>query len=455
MPEHRRAFDGEQHVRLRVMHGRFQGVAQGQAGRHRRGKRTSCSVCVWRVDALRDEFFDAEHIGVNIDRRTVKVAAFDDDGLDAGREECGRGGAHLRHGGDAHPGQDLGFWNIGCDQCGSGQQDVSQDRHRIVGQKRVAAFGHHDRIEDDGAEMVTAERGGDDADDVGIGEHADLRGLDGKIVGHGVNLRGDDGGGQRLDGAHAECVLCGYSGDGGGAEHPMRLERAKVGLDARAAPRVTSRNCQSGLHLARMPAMSSRVISGSLVDRATFASPFASSLRFASVAFGMALTAAAAQFTLPIPFTAVPLVLTPMAVLLTGAALGARRGALTQAAYLAAGIIGLHVFAPSAVLPPGAARLFGPTGGYLMAYPLAAFLTGWLAERGWDRRYVTSALAMLAGLTVIHTGGVLWYTFTVTHSLGVTFATSVVPFAALDIAKMLIAAAVLPQAWRLLGRQSL
>lgn len=196
--------------------------------------------------------------------------------------------------------------------------------------------------------------------------------------------------------------------------------------------------------------MSIRVISGSLVDRATVASPFASTLRVASVAFGMALTAAAAQFTMPVPFTAVPFVLTPMAVLLVGAALGARLGALSQAAYLAAGMIGLQVFAPSAILPPGAARLLGPTGGYLMAYPVAAFLTGWLAERGWDRRYATSALAMLAGLAVIHMGGALWYTATVSHSLSVTLATSVFPFAGLDIAKILIAAAVLPQAWRLL-----
>ena len=200
--------------------------------------------------------------------------------------------------------------------------------------------------------------------------------------------------------------------------------------------------------------MRSHVISGSLVDRATLASPFASSLRFASVALGMALTAAAAQFTLPLPFTAVPFALTPMAVLLTAAALGARLGALSQAAYLAAGMIGLQVFAPSAVLPPGAARLLGPTGGFLLAYPLAAFVTGWLAERGWDRRYLTSALAMVVGLTVIYAGGALWYTVTVTHSLGATLTTSVLPFVGFDVAKILIAALILPQAWRLVGRQS-
>lgn len=197
--------------------------------------------------------------------------------------------------------------------------------------------------------------------------------------------------------------------------------------------------------------MSSHVISGSLIDRATAVSPFASSLRVASVAFGVALTAAAAQFTMPVPFTAVPFVLTPMAVLLVGAALGARRGAFSQAAYLAAGIIGLQVFAPSIALPPGAARLAGPTGGFLLAYPVAAFVTGWLAERGWDRRYWTSALAMLAGLAVIYTGGALWYTATVSHSLSLTLTTSVLPFAGFDIAKILAAAAILPTVWRFMG----
>ena len=87
----------------------------------------------------------------------------------------------------------------------------------------------------------------------------------------------------------------------------------------------------------------------------------------------------------------------------------------------------------------------------LMAYPLAAFVTGWLAERGWDRRYLSSALAMVAGLAVIYTGGALWHMATVTHSFGATLATSVLPFAPFDVAKIVIVAAILPQAWRLLG----
>ena len=190
-------------------------------------------------------------------------------------------------------------------------------------------------------------------------------------------------------------------------------------------------------------------IQGSLVDHAARVSPFGSALKVASVAFGVALTAAAAQFTMPIPFSAVPFALTPIAVLVTGMALGARLGATTQALYILAGMVGLEVFVPSATLPPGAARLVGPTAGFLWAYPVAAFVTGWLGQRGWDRKYATSALAMIAGLAIIYIGGASWYTATITHSLKATFATSIIPFAPIDIAKILIASAVLPSIWKL------
>jgi len=129
-----------------------------------------------------------------------------------------------------------------------------------------------------------------------------------------------------------------------------------------------------------------------------------------------------------LPFTAVPATLQPMVVLLVGAALGARLGAGAQAAYLMAGIIGLPVFAPSPLLPQGAARLIGPTGGYLMAYPLAAFVVGSLIERGWDRRYLTCALAMAAGLAVIYAGGLSWLTMGMQLSLAVAWAGGGAPF---------------------------
>src|SRR5262245_26914970 len=128
----------------------------------------------------------------------------------------------------------------------------------------------------------------------------------------------------------------------------------------------------------------------------------------ASVLFFTVLTAAAAQISAPLPFTDVPLTLQPMVVLIGGLALGSRLGSASQILYLAAGIAGLPVFAASATLPPGALRLLGPTGGYLMAYPFAAFVAGWLAERGLDRQYVGSFLAMLAGLVIIFAFGIAW-----------------------------------------------
>ena len=119
-----------------------------------------------------------------------------------------------------------------------------------------------------------------------------------------------------------------------------------------------------------------------------------------SVGFVAVLTAAASQLSFPLPFTPVPFTIQPMVVLIGAAALGARLGALSQILYLMLGVAGLPVFAFSPELPQGFARLLGPTGGYLMAYPIAAFVTGWLAERGFDRRYFTSILAMAAGLSI-------------------------------------------------------
>ena len=131
----------------------------------------------------------------------------------------------------------------------------------------------------------------------------------------------------------------------------------------------------------------------------------------AAVLFVTVLTIAAAQVSIPLPFTPVPFTLQPMVVLVGAAALGPRLGAASQVLYLLLGVIGLPVFAASPTLPQGAARLLGPTGGYLMAYPLAAFVTGWLAARGFDRRYLTSIVAMLAGLAVIFAGGVVWLAY--------------------------------------------
>jgi biotin transport system substrate-specific component len=191
---------------------------------------------------------------------------------------------------------------------------------------------------------------------------------------------------------------------------------------------------------------------GTILD-STLAGQSAMPIRLALTALGVAVTAAAAQFTLPIPGTDVPFTLTPMAVMLCGAVLGSRLGAASQIAYLTAGAIGFQVFAPDPRLPMGALRLLGPTAGYLFSYPCAAWVAGLLSERGWDRRYLTSLGAMLASLAVIYLGGMAWR-MTWLRSVDLTFATSVLPFVLPDVAKALLGAAILPQAWRLVGRGS-
>ena len=181
----------------------------------------------------------------------------------------------------------------------------------------------------------------------------------------------------------------------------------------------------------------------------------AGTIRAAATLLMVVLTAVAAQVSIQLPFTPVPFTLQPMVVLIGGAALGSRLGMTAQVLYLAAGLAGLPVFAASSVLPQGPLRLLGPTAGYLMAYPFAAFVTGWLAERGFDRRYVTSVAAMTAGLLLIFAGGVTWLAFFAQPSpTGFTQAVNVglVPFFPADMVKLLVAAAVLPTVWKITGR---
>lgn len=173
-------------------------------------------------------------------------------------------------------------------------------------------------------------------------------------------------------------------------------------------------------------------------------------IRVAAMLFVAALTAAAAQFSLPLPFTQVPFTFQPMVVLIGGLALGAKLGFGSQLVYLAAGVGGLPVFAASATLPPGALRLLGPTAGYLLSYPFAALLVGYLAERGFDRRYVTSVIAMLTGLLVIYTFGAAW--LSISAGLPAALAAGVLPFVVADVLKVIAAAGVVPAFWSLFGR---
>jgi biotin transport system substrate-specific component len=175
--------------------------------------------------------------------------------------------------------------------------------------------------------------------------------------------------------------------------------------------------------------------------------------RAGAVALFTVLTAVAAQISVPLPFTPVPFTFQPALVLVGAMALGARLGMTSQLLYLALGLAGAPVFAASPVLPSGVARLLGPTGGYLMAYPIAAFAAGWLAERGFDRRYATSVAAMACGLAIVFAGGVLWLgLFTpASHGLAAALAAGFYPFVLGDAAKLLLAAGVMPKLWDLTG----
>ncbi|MEN3337813.1 MAG: biotin transport system substrate-specific component [Acidobacteriota bacterium] len=194
-----------------------------------------------------------------------------------------------------------------------------------------------------------------------------------------------------------------------------------------------------------------RPANGTLLTEMVRGAEMETGIRVASVLLLAGLTAAAAQVSIPLPFTPVPFTLQPMVVLLGGAVLGPRLGMAAQVVYLLAGIAGLPVFAASAVLPQGALRLLGPTGGYLISYPFAAWLTGWLAESGLDRRYTTSVLAMAAGLLVIFACGVSWLAFFARPAIGLDAAlrTGFFPFVPADVFKVLVASAIMPAAWRL------
>ena len=195
--------------------------------------------------------------------------------------------------------------------------------------------------------------------------------------------------------------------------------------------------------------------SGTLVTTLAAAADASPVIRAAAVIFIAAGTAAAAQISVPLPFTPVPFAMQDMVVLLGGAALGSRLGMTAQLLYLAAGIAGLPVFAASAILPQGALRLLGPTGGYLLSYPVSAYVTGRLAERGFDRRYSTSVLAMIAGLAVIFAFGVSWLALFARPS-GIGFAAALkaglYPFLAGDVLKVFLGAAILPAVWKIVGR---
>lgn len=163
---------------------------------------------------------------------------------------------------------------------------------------------------------------------------------------------------------------------------------------------------------------------------------------------GALLVALLAQITIPLPFTPVPITGQTFGVLLVGMTLGARRGFLSMLLYLAQGAAGLPVFAGGEA---GLAKFAGPTVGYLTAFPIAAWLCGTLAERGWDRKPATAALGIFLGSLVILTLGTVVLSFYV-GGLIPAILKGFLPFLAGDVVKTTLTAVALPGAWSLLGK---
>jgi biotin transport system substrate-specific component len=158
------------------------------------------------------------------------------------------------------------------------------------------------------------------------------------------------------------------------------------------------------------------------------------------------LTALFARIAVPLPFSPVPVTGQTFAVLLIGAALGSKRGALAMLAYLGEGICGLPVFAGGSA---GLGALLGPSGGYLIGFVPAAFIVGWLAERGWDRTLPRALCAMLLGNAVIYAAGLPLLARCV--GFETVLALGLVPFLPGDAFKLVLAAVALPLAWRLVN----
>jgi biotin transport system substrate-specific component len=160
--------------------------------------------------------------------------------------------------------------------------------------------------------------------------------------------------------------------------------------------------------------------------------------RQAAIVVGASLfVALCARITIPLPSTPVPLTLQNFAVLLVGLVLGSRRGLVALALYLAEGAAGLPVFTPTGL--GGVARLLGPTGGFLMAYPLVAWVAGLVKEHG-GNTWARAALAGMLGEVILFSGGLSWLALQ-TGSIGRALQWGLYWFVFAEIIKVMLAAA--------------
>jgi biotin transporter BioY len=156
-----------------------------------------------------------------------------------------------------------------------------------------------------------------------------------------------------------------------------------------------------------------------------------------------------AQIAVRLPFSPVPITGQTFAVLMMGTLLGARRGSLCVLLYVAEGLSGLPVFAMGR---SGVTVLLGPTGGYLIGFVAAAYVTGFLAQKGWDRRIWTTILAMILGDAVLYAFGLFWLCCLMGVNKAVP-AVGLYPFIVGDVLKIILAVAVLPTGWKLIRKK--
>jgi biotin transport system substrate-specific component len=164
---------------------------------------------------------------------------------------------------------------------------------------------------------------------------------------------------------------------------------------------------------------------------------------------GAAFVGLAAQLSYTLHFTPVPLTGQTFAVLLVGAAYGPVLGVASLTLYLLLGIAGVPWYADRA---HGWAAFSGASGGYIVGFVLAAAVTGWLSERGWDKRFSSSIASMLTGSIVIYLCGAIWLHHELHASWETTLVDGVYPFVPGDLLKLYLAAAALPGAWSLVRR---
>lgn len=166
------------------------------------------------------------------------------------------------------------------------------------------------------------------------------------------------------------------------------------------------------------------------------------------VLIGVALLAGAAQVVIPLSFTPVPITGQTLAALLVGGAYGLYRALPTLLAYLAIGAAGAPIFAEGG---HGLGALIAASGGYLVGMVMAAAMVGAAADRGWDRRLLTSLTAMLAGSITIYAIGATWLAVSLDVNASTAVDLGVTPFILGDLTKIALAGSVLPAAWALLS----